>query len=142
MARRMTKADASLWALLILVGLPVFAVIKLFEVTGFVIPLILLGAGIAGYIWYKSNKRKERLRYLMDKYQDAHVVEKIMSGFIWQGQTSEQLRDSLGDPAAVDNKVLKTKTKEIWKYGYQGGNRFNLRVTVENDQVIGWDKKA
>jgi hypothetical protein len=142
MARRMTKAETSLLALLILVGLPVVAFTKLFETTGFVIPLILLGTGIAGYIWYKSNKHKERLRYLMDKYQDASVVDKIMSDYIWQRQTSEQLRDSIGAPAAVDNQVLKTKTKEIWKYGHQGGNHFNLRVTVENNQVIGWNKKA
>ena len=114
MARRMTKAETSLLALLILVGLPVVAFSKLFEATGFVIPLILLGTGIVGYIWYKSNKRKERLRYLMDKYQNASVVDKIMSGYIWQRQTSEQLRDSIGAPAAVDNQVLKTKTKEIW----------------------------
>jgi hypothetical protein len=59
----------------------------------------------------------------------------------WQGQTQEQLLDSLGRPADTDTKVLKTKTKEIWKYNRVGKNRFGLRVTVENGVVVGWDKK-
>ena len=43
---------------------------------------------------------------------------------------------------AVDNKVLKTKTKDIWKYNRTGTNRYGLRITVENDIVVGWDKKG
>jgi hypothetical protein len=52
------------------------------------------------------------------------------------------LLDSLGHPADIDEKVLKTKKKEIWKYHHMGGNRFGLRITLELNQVVGWDEKS
>jgi len=82
------------------------------------------------------------LSYLRDKYQDEGIVQNIYVGYFWQGQTAEQLKDSLGPPAAVDNKLLKTKTREVWKYQPTGRNRYALRVTVEDGYVTGWDKKA
>jgi len=60
----------------------------------------------------------------------------------WQGQTPEQLVDSIGHPVDVDKKVLKTKSKEVWKYNQTGKGRFSLRITIENDLVVGWDKKS
>ena len=51
------------------------------------------------------------------------------------------LIDSLGQPQDIDTKVLKTKKKEIWKYNHNGGNRFGLRITLDNDIVVGWDQK-
>jgi hypothetical protein len=59
----------------------------------------------------------------------------------WQGQSKEQLLDSLGRPADIDQKVMKTKVKEIWKYNQMGVNRFGLRISIENNVVIGWDQK-
>lgn len=85
-------------------------------------------------------EKKKRQR-LMDKYGSEYIVEQIMKKMIWQGQTEEQLIDSIGSPRAVDQKVLKTKVKETWKYEKTGENRYNLRVTIENGEVIGWDKK-
>jgi hypothetical protein len=70
------------------------------------------------------------------------VVEGIMAKTFWQGQTSEQLLDSLGEPLAIDNKVLKTKKKEVWKYDTIARNRYGLKITLENDIVMGWDQKA
>lgn len=40
-----------------------------------------------------------------------------------------------------DQKVLKTKTKEVWKYKPTGKNRYALKITLEDDEVIGWDQK-
>jgi len=77
----------------------------------------------------------------MEKYQDDEIVQSIMNRSFWQGQTSEQLRDSLGNPVDIDEKILKTKKKEIWKYNPQGGNRFGLRITLDDDVVIGWEQK-
>jgi len=77
----------------------------------------------------------------MKKYGDEGLVDKLMEGLFWQGQTEDQLKDSLGEPADVDQKVLKTKTKEIWKYYESGKNRYDLKVTIENGEVVGWDKK-
>lgn len=50
--------------------------------------------------------------------------------------------DSLGQPADVDRKVMKTKIREVWKYFKTGKRRYALRITLENGVVVGWDKKS
>lgn len=98
---------------------------------------ICIGAffAIKGYL---DQKRRERL---MDKYNDAEIVERIMKKVIWQGMSQEQLVDSWGRPAAIDQKLYKTKTTDIFKYNQTGKNRFSSRVRVENGTVVGWEKK-
>lgn len=88
---------------------------------------------------YLKKKRRERL---MAKYGNADTVDKIMRRMFWQGQTSAQLVDSIGRPIDIDIKILKTKSKEIWKYNQTGKGRFGLRITVEDGEVVGWDKKS
>lgn len=79
---------------------------------------------------------------LLSKYLgDIETVEKIMSRSVWEGQTEDELIDSLGEPIEVDQKILKTKSKEIWKYKKTGKGRFGLRVTLENNRVVGWEIK-
>ena len=63
-----------------------------------------------------------------------------MRGVLWQGETAEQLRESLGTPPDTDQKVLKTKTKEIWKYRPTKRNRFGLKVTLDDGIVTGWEQ--
>ena len=87
-------------------------------------------------------KEKKRREYLLRKYGDAEVVAKILNGYFWQGQTANQLLDSLGRPLDIDKKVFKTKRKEVWKYNSRGRNRYGLRITLENDIVVGWDNKS
>lgn len=89
-------------------------------------------------IYYRQKLKRERL---MKKYNDADLVERLMNNTFWQGQTKSELVDSLGKPLDIDEKVLKTKTKEIWKYDKTGTNRYALKITIENGEVIGWDKK-
>lgn len=79
---------------------------------------------------------------LMKKYGDKDLVDRLMRRMIWEGQTAEQLVDSIGRPVQIDEKVMKAKTREIWKYHQRSRTRFGLRVTVENGMVVGWDKKA
>lgn len=100
---------------------------------------ILLVIAIFIYQIYADKKRRE---YLLKKYKDHQIVDRIMRKEHWQGQTEEQLLDSLGKPIEIDERVMKTKTTETWKYNQQGKNRFGLRVTVENGLVIGWDQKS
>ncbi|MFK7816493.1 MAG: hypothetical protein AB8B92_09160 [Gammaproteobacteria bacterium] len=64
-----------------------------------------------------------------------------MKRTLWQGQTAEQVIDALGKPKDIDRKVLKTKTKEIWKYFPSGHRQYDLRITLDNDEVVGWDDK-
>ncbi len=82
--------------------------------------------------------RRERV---YAKYGHTEDAKRIISRKVWVGETAEQLRDSLGTPEDIDEKVLKTKRKEIWKYDRKGVNRFGLKFTVENGVVVGWDEK-
>ncbi|MFW9616194.1 DUF2845 domain-containing protein [Aquabacterium sp.] len=142
MAKRVTKAESAAIGILIIVGLPIFFVFKFVEsVGGVVATLIVLGV-IGAIAWAKYSSRQKRLAYLRSKYASEETVQAIFNGHVWQGQTSEQLQDSLGIPADIDRKLLKTKSKDIWKYHHRGANRYALRITVENGLVVGWDKKA
>lgn len=148
MGRRMSKKENEAVGFLIVIGLLVGAVVWVFERIGFVIPSLIVLVGIGIYFYNKKQQEKERLRleqdrknYLINKYGDEELVAKIMRETVWQGQTDGQLADSLGNPEDIDQKVLKTKKKEIWKYYHQGGNRYGLRITLDNDVVVGWDEK-
>jgi hypothetical protein len=142
MARRNSKAENAIFGLAVVVGLPAFAALKLFESVGWVLPTMCVVSALALYLWYRGYRKFKRLSCLRQKYGDEDVVQKIYQGFFWQGQTQEQLLESLGAPEAVDNNVLRTKIKEVWKYHPRGANRYALRITVENGHVSGWDNKS
>ncbi len=100
--------------------------------------LVLVVIIVIVYSYYSNKWRRERL---MEKYKNKEIVDRIMSKTVWQGQNEEQLIDTLGKPLDIDQKVLKTKTKEIWKYNQTAKNRYGLKVTLENGLVVGWDQK-
>lgn len=99
-----------------------------------------IGLKILGFI-LDSRRKKARRKRLLNKYSDINIVNRIINGTIWQGQTAEQLFDSRGNPEDIDSKVLKSKTKEIWKYYQARKGQFKLRVILENDVVVGWEEK-
>lgn len=142
MARRMSKAESSALGLLVLIGLPIYFAAEFFKAVGWVIPAVIAAIAIVLYFAIQQAKHKNRLSYLRSKYSDEEVVRRIMGQQFWPGQTSEQLTDSLGPPVEIDNKLLKTRTREVWKYQQTGSNRFALRITVEDGLVTGWDQKA
>ena len=142
MAKKMTKAESQAIVWLIIIGLPIYGVMQLGESVGW-IPFAIIIVVIVGLVlWHQAEKTKKRRMELMEKYQDSQLVESLMNQTFWQGQTAEQLIDSLGRPEDVDQKILKTKKKEIWKYNHQGANRYGLRIILDNDQVVGWDQKT
>ena len=104
---------------------------------------IVVGIVVICILWacLCAQKKKKRREALLLKYGDAELVERILARRIWQGQTGEQLLDSLGRPVDIDERVLKTKTKHTWKYNQTAKNRFALRITLENGVVVGWDQK-
>ena len=103
--------------------------------------VMIVAALIAASMARRAYRTKKRRRYLFAKYNDDVIVDRIMSGTIWQGMSDEQLIDSWGSPAARDNKVYKTKTAQTFKYHQTGRNRFGSRVKVENGIVVGWEQK-
>lgn len=107
--------------------------------------LVVIGVLIVLAVLANNHHQKQlikrRRESLLAKYQDDLIVDRIMAKKIWEGQTDEQLRDSLGLPVDIDQRVMKSKVRETWKYHQQGKNRFGLRITLENDLVVGWDQK-
>ena len=104
----------------------------------FIIIIILIVAAFI-YIPYATSKaRKERI---YEKYGHTEIADRIVNRTIWVGETREQLLDSWGSPLDIDEKVLKTKRKEIWKYFRKSANRYGYKITVEDGIVVGWDEK-
>lgn len=142
MARRSSKSDGALIGLLLVVGLPLYVVSKILETTGWVAPVAVIAILILLYGVIKYRQKQSRLAYLRAKYHDEEIVRRILGECFWEGQTSEQLHESLGPPAAIDDMRLKTIKREVWKYHRTGVNRYRLRITVENDRVTAWSKKS
>lgn len=85
-----------------------------------------------------SEKQKEEL---MLKYGDEEIVSNILKQNIWIGETSSQLRDSLGEPVDISEWRNAKESGETWKYHKTGKNRYALKIYLTDDQVSGWDKK-
>ncbi len=89
------------------------------------------------------RQRAARRSELMTKYAgDAQLVEHIVLGRYWQGQTVEQLKDALGNPADIAASMPKGGRREIWKYHPIGGDRYALWITLEQDLVARWEQRT
>jgi hypothetical protein len=90
----------------------------------------------------RAEERRARMDYLMSRHGgDEALVARIDAGELWIGQTAEQLRDAYGEPEDIDEKVMKTRRREIWKYDQVGTNRFSTKITLDDGVVSAWDKR-
>jgi uncharacterized protein len=103
----------------------------------FLVILFVLGAAIGGIAVVRNINRRNRRQRLVATYGEQ-AADRILAHQVWQGMTDEQLIESWGLPADKDSEIKRTTTKETWKYGQTGKNRFNNRVYLENGIVIGW----
>ena len=87
-----------------------------------------------------EEEAKKRSAALIERF-GVEDAKRIVRREIWQGQTEVMLIESLGAPADMDETVMKTKSKRVYKYQPRGANRFGLRVTVEDGVVVGWEDK-
>ena len=110
--------------------------------------LFIVGAIVGGIAVFNNIQKRKRLieenarlaaerQKLVGKYGEE-IAERILGHLIWQGMTEDQLVESWGTPADRDHEIKHTKTKQTWKYGQTGRNRFKSRVFIENGHVIGW----
>ena len=136
MARRKNKNESALLALLIIVGLPVWIVSKITYSIGTGAFIACIVVMLVAVIFYFIRKRSARLAYLRAKYGDETIVQRIMDQKLWQGQTVEQLLDSVGRPPSIDGNLLKTRKREVWKYQPSGKGRYRTRVTLDDDVVV------
>jgi hypothetical protein len=142
MTKPVPKPKSTAFGLVLVFGLIVAVVAKSLGTLGPATALIICVVGIGALIGLKVYQSRARLAYLRNKYGNEAIVQGIIQHHFWEGQTSEQLVDSIGNPASVDQKVLKTRKREIWKYNRQGVNRYGLRITLDGDIVVGWDQKS
>lgn len=99
---------------------------------------IVLGMVLALVAWLNARRRLQ----LLAKYGDGEVVNLIMHRRVWEGMTRDQLIDSWGRPAEIDERVLKTKTAHVYKYNRAGKNAFRDRVKLDDGIVVGWDQRG
>lgn len=149
MARRRSNASWGLgieiWVLIAIfcVGLWNWAKIHWQQIALVAAGLFVLALVINAIKCSVHNRKVESLRKsLIEKYKDEEIVQLIMESSYWKGQTEEQLLDSLGEPHKIDSQVMKTKTKEIWKYGHRHGQVYRLKITLEKGKVVGWEDKS
>lgn len=101
---------------------------------------VVLGV-LALYVLLRIAVRALRRKILINRHGDPEMVDTILSGQIARGMTLEMVLDAWGDPADMDEVVMKTKTKRELKYDQKGKNRFGTRVYFENGLVVGWETK-
>jgi len=102
------------------------------------IALVVIAIIVATLVAARAARRKR----LLEKYHDEALVNRLIRHVVWQGETEEQLLDSMDRPGGIDSKTLKTKTRVVWKYNRTGTNRYSLRITLEDGVVVGWDSKG
>ncbi len=99
-------------------------------------------AVVIAIVLYKRFQHSRRIEYLTNRHSDELIVQRILAKEMWEGQTAEQLTDSLGHPAGVDIKQMARRKREIWKDNQTGKNRYALRITLDNDVVTGWESQG
>ena len=138
---KMTKLQKESLATIVFIAVIITAVIKFFENVGVLLLIIVIAACVVAFLLYKAIKKRRRLAYLKKKYVNSRIVDRMLNGVIWQGETPAQLMDSLGKPDTVDKRKSQSLKKEIWKYGRRGGGRYNLFIELENGVVVNWEGK-
>lgn len=117
-------------------------------VIGIVMFLVLVVASLVVHSLTGSaarNRKVEEERLRRDMIEQAYANSPykldILNGSIRQGMTANMVVAAWGPPAAIERKVLKTKTREILKYGPGPGRSFANKVTIENGIVVGWEQR-
>jgi len=80
------------------------------------------------------------LSRLVAKHKNAQTIYLILQHEIWEGQTAEQLRSSLGEPEEIKEKEMATRVREVWCYDRFRANAFKTKITLDNDVVVRWEK--
>lgn len=86
---------------------------------------------------FNKIARRQKIKEQFGSESEAKILKRTF----WVGQSSEELIASLGKPNTIDKKVYKSKVKEVWRYFPSKKNSSDLKITLENDSVVGWHKK-
>lgn len=89
MARRRNKAGRGFLGVAIATIVIALIVGKVLDRVGVTTAIVIFVLVIAGPIWYKHAQRQKRIQYLLDKYGDEQIVNRILHRQFWQGQTAQ-----------------------------------------------------
>ena len=103
--------------------------------------LIVVAVAVLCFAAFALAKRSRYSRLLQKYGGDEKLVDALITRTIWQGITAEQLRYSWGEPASIEEKVMNTKIKLVFKYRPVAANRYRDKVTLEDGVIVGWDQK-
>ena len=120
--------------------------------------ILALAVALAGGLWFiRAVDAARKKRAANARAAAAHAIEtrvaelaatygddnaqRMLACEPWQGATGPMIRAMLGAPEHVMTKTLKTKTRETWCYDRLDARRFALKVVLENDVCVGWEKK-
>lgn len=93
---------------------------------------------------YKQDRFEAKTQYLLDKFGDYAIVQRVLERDIQFGDSKEFVLEAFGNPSSVDIDTMKTKTKETWKYKKGNENRkdqYNIQIKFENGYIVGWEDK-
>jgi hypothetical protein len=68
------------------------------------------------------------------------MATRAMNGEIAQGDSRDFVEAALGDPDDISERVMKEKTRHVLKYGRINARSFAMKITLENDEVVGWEQ--
>jgi hypothetical protein len=85
-----------------------------------------------------ERQRAARWQQLCATFGEPAAL-RIVNGRIWVGQGRDMLVAALGEPRTSKQRVLKTKTKEVWSYWPDDRGRHRLKIDLEDHVVIGWE---
>jgi len=101
----------------------------------------------AAYYYLKRKKshpekslqeaRSTRLALLFGE----EIGTRIENGVLWMGASKEMVFEMFGNPIAIENKYLTTKSRLIYKYFHIGSAKFLLEITIDDGLVTSWDDK-
>jgi hypothetical protein len=87
-----------------------------------------------------AERKRQRREKLIERFGEVNAA-KIEAKELWVGATKDEVIEMYGHPADISEKVLKTKTKRVYRYlPNDSRTRFGLKITLENDAVVGWDR--
>ena len=86
-----------------------------------------------------EDKRQARLARLVSQFGEDGA-ERIITRKLWVGAPADAVYEMFGAPAAIAEAVKGTHTKVVMKYFPQARGRFDLKVTVDDGRVSGWEK--
>lgn len=115
---------------------------------------LFLAAGI-GVIWiaivaligqrmqrHDKEEAKARLESIWNGLAEDYGADdatRIMRGEIRQDDPREYVEIAYGEPDEISERVMKTKTRHVLKYGRINARSFAFKVTIEDGYVVGWE---